>query len=72
MTGDSLEVYKNSIGGLLEELLVFFVDEERVELTRRWAGLLLVELLGGSRRNRERVLSIENSKLYVSPLSLRA
>ena len=61
---NSLEKHKDAIGALLvAELLLFFVDEEKVGLTRRWAGLLLAELLEGSDRNKERVLNTEKSKL---------
>jgi hypothetical protein len=64
MEADVLGEHKDAIGeALLTVLLAFFVDEEKISLTRRWAGLLLAELLEGSEGNKERVLNTEKTKL---------
>lgn len=51
-----LSDYKDSVGeSLAVELLGYFIDPKESDFSRRWVGLLLVELLEESEVNRERV-----------------
>lgn len=71
MEGETVKNYKDIVGkGSISELLSFFTEEENLDFTRRWVGLLLAELLDGSEQNRERLLKTEKRQLYVSRLAL--
>lgn len=71
MESETVKNYKDTVGkGSISELLSFFTEEENLDFTRRWAGLLLAELLDGSEQNRERLLKTEKRQLYVSRLAL--
>jgi hypothetical protein len=51
-----LTIYKNTIGeSLAAKLLDTFIDCEESGFSRRWAGMLLVELLEESEGNKDRV-----------------
>lgn len=57
--------YKNIVGdSLAVDLLIYFVEKEGSEFSRRWMGLLLVELLEGSEVNRQRVWKMPDKTLY--------
>ncbi|CUS14510.1 unnamed protein product [Tuber aestivum] len=64
MESDTVKDYKDTVGeGSISGLLSFFTEEENLDFTRRWVGLLLVELLDGSELNRERLLKTEKKQL---------
>lgn len=66
MPKNLLADYKDIIGEfLVVELLGYFIGTEGSELSRRWAGLLLVELLEGSEVNRDRIWKMPDKTLYV-------
>jgi len=70
MESDTVKNYKDTVGeGSILELFSFFTEEENLDFTRRWVGLLLAELLDGSEQNRKRLLRIEKKQLYVSRLA---
>jgi len=67
MESDTVKNYKDTVGeGSISELFSFFTEEENLDFTRRWVGLLLAELLDGSEKNRKRLLKTEKKQLYVS------
>lgn len=70
MPKEQLVDYKNLVGeSLIVKLLVYFIEKEGSVFSRRWAGLLLVELLEGSEVNRQRVWKMPENSLYgVQPL----
>lgn len=64
MESDTVKNYKDTVGeGSILELFSFFTEEENLDFTRRWVGLLLAELLDGSEQNRKRLLRTEKKQL---------
>jgi hypothetical protein len=62
---NSLKRHIEAIGeSLLCKLLAFFVDGAEPDLSRRWAGLLLAELLGISSANRSMIWEAPEIQLY--------
>lgn len=69
MPKELLVDYKGAVGdSLVVKLLTCFVETKESDLSRRWIGLLLVELLGDSEINRERIWEMPEETLYVSDL----
>lgn len=65
MSKEQLVGYKDIVGeSLAVDLLVYFTEKEEPEFSRRWVGLLLVELLEDSRTNRQRVWTMPEETLY--------
>lgn len=65
MSKEQLVGYKDIVGeSLAVDLLVYFTEKEEPEFSRRWVGLLLVELLEDSRTNRQRVWKMPEETLY--------
>lgn len=65
MPKEQLVDYKDLVGeSLIMKLLVYFIEKEGSEFSRRWAGLLLVELLEGSEANRQRIWRMSENTLY--------
>lgn len=65
MSKEQLVDYKNLVGeSLVVKLLVYFIEKEGSKFSRRWVGLLLVELLEGSEVNRQRAWKMPENTLY--------
>lgn len=65
MPKEQLVDYKGIVGeSLVVDLLVYFIEKEGSEFSRRWVGLLLAELLEDSDMNRQLVWEMPDKTLY--------